>query len=72
MKVFRFALQIPVMGLALLADHASAKTHALPDTLISLTSEQGEHLLVAAMNTADLDNGHKSRGFVLIRLDRQP
>jgi hypothetical protein len=28
--------------------------------------------LFAAMNTADLSNDHKSRGFVLIRLDRQP
>jgi hypothetical protein len=66
MKVVRFALQILVVGLALLAGQAPARTLPPPDTFINLTSEQGEHLLLAAMNTIDPDNGHKSRRFVLI------
>ena len=46
MKMIRFALQILVAGLALLFGQVSARTLPLPDTLISLTSEQGEHLLL--------------------------
>jgi hypothetical protein len=46
MKVTQFALQILVVGLALLIGQVSAKTLPLPDTLISITSEQGEHLLL--------------------------
>jgi glutathione-S-conjugate glycine hydrolase len=46
MKVIRFALQILLLGLCLLSVHAFAKTLPLADTLISLTSEQGEQLLL--------------------------
>lgn len=46
MKVVRFAFQILVVGLALLTGQASAKTLPLPGNLISLTSEQGEELLL--------------------------
>ena len=46
MKVIRFNLQILVPVLCLLAGDVFAKTLPLPDNLISLTSEQGEHLLL--------------------------
>src|SRR5512144_1138373 len=46
MKVIRFNLQILVPALCLLAGDVFAKTLPLPDNLISLTSEQGEHLLL--------------------------
>jgi hypothetical protein len=46
MKVIRFNLQVLVPVLCLLAGDVFAKTLPLPDNLISLTSEQGEHLLL--------------------------
>src|SRR5512144_456798 len=40
------ASRVTVLGLYLLSQAAFAKTLPLPDNLISLTSEQGEHLLL--------------------------
>ena len=48
MKVIRFNLQILVSVLCLLAGDVFAKTLQLPDNLISLTSDQGERLLLGS------------------------
>jgi hypothetical protein len=41
-----WVLRVAVLGLYLLCETAFAKTLPLPENLISLTSEQGEHLLL--------------------------
>ena len=46
MKFIRFSVQSAVSALCLLAGDVFGKTIPLPDNLIGLTSEQGEHLLL--------------------------
>jgi hypothetical protein len=46
MRIASFVLQIMVAGLSLPTANATAKTLPLPDNLISITSEQGEHFLL--------------------------
>jgi hypothetical protein len=61
MKVIRFNLQILVPVLCLLAGDVFAKTLPPPDNLISLTSEQGEHLLLDSEDRDILVSEHSVR-----------